>query len=522
MSKQNTQDGSMPAAASAIVEGIAIGRASVWAHDPRPQSIAGTTDEEHLRVARAIARATRGVEELVRLLPRREAELFEPELAILGEVGPLILAQVDAGERAEDAVNRTISAVPTDLLVDARARLLDGLARDDRTIEGLLEGGDGDRVLVTEKLTPSVVASLPARVVGIVAAPSKDDRGGGHTSHAAILARGRVIPFVLVPRHVIAAIAHDDLVVLDASASPASVWVKPNDSIVEHARTRREVWTRTRGHEEAQVTAPLAHLRLEVHVNIGSLHEHVPASAEGVGLVRTELVFAAWTQAPSEWDQLAALRAIGTGAGGAPVVVRLFDAGDDKQLPWMRAPEESPGLCGIALLLKHPALLDTQLRAILRAAESADIRVVLPLVTCAEDVEQVRALTGAKIPVGAMIETPAAVELSEEIAAVSDFVCIGTNDLFARVTGHVQPRSSLSLDARVLHMIVRIVTAAHRHGRKVSVCGEMASEPHSARILVGLGVDAISVAPGRFARVKLSFRNVTIDDCKQVAAEALR
>jgi phosphoenolpyruvate-protein kinase (PTS system EI component) len=124
--------------------------------------------------------------------------------------------------------------------------------------------------------------------------------------------------------------------------------------------------------------------------------------------------------------------------------------------------------------------------------------------------------------VGAMIETPAAVEQSEAIAMVSDFVCIGTNDLFARVTGHVQPRSSLSLDARVLHMIGRIVTAAHRHGRKVSVCGEMASEPHSARILVGLGVDAISVAPGRFARVKLSFRDVTIDDCKQVAAEALR
>jgi phosphoenolpyruvate-protein kinase (PTS system EI component) len=510
MSKQDTEDRSMPTVASSIVEGIAIGRASVWACDPRPPSIKGTIDEEHARLARALARATRGVEELVRLLPRGEAELFEPELAILAEVGPLMLAQVDAGERADEAVNRTISAVPTDLLVDARARLLDGLARDDRTIEALLEGGAGDRVLVTEKLTPSVVASLPARVVGIVAASSKDDRGGGHTSHAAILARGRVIPFVLVPQRVIAAIAHDDLVVLDANASPASVWVKPNGSVVERARTRREVWTTTRGDEETQVTAPLAHLRLEVHVNIGSLHEHVPASAEGVGLVRTELVFAEWTQAPSEWDQLVALRAIGTRASGAPVVVRLFDAGEDKQLPWLRAPEGSSGSCGIALLFKHPALLDAQLRAILRAAESADIRVVLPVVTCAEDVEQVRARTGARIQVGAMIETPDAVERSEEIAAAADFICIGTNDLFARVTGQVQPRSSLSLDPRVLHMIVRVVAAAHQRGRKVSVCGEMASEPHSARILVGLGVDAISVAPGRFARVKLSFHGVSM------------
>jgi phosphoenolpyruvate-protein kinase (PTS system EI component) len=143
-------------------------------------------------------------------------------------------------------------------------------------------------------------------------------------------------------------------------------------------------------------------------------------------------------------------------------------------------------------------------------------------VTCAEDVEQVRAFVGAKIPLGAMIETPEAVAQSEEICAAADFICIGTNDLFARVTGQAQPRSSLAMDARVLHMIARVVAVAHRHGRKVSVCGEMAGEPHGARILVGLGVDRLSVAPGRFARLKLSFRDVTIGDCQQVASEALK
>ena len=121
-----------------------------------------------------------------------------------------------------------------------------------------------------------------------------------------------------------------------------------------------------------------------------------------------------------------------------------------------------------------------------------------------------------------MIETPQAVDRCEEIAAVSDFVCIGTNDLFARVTGQDQAASPLSLDGRVLRMIARVITAARGHARKVAVCGEMASEPHSARILVGLGVDAISVAIGRFAKVKLSFRDVTIDDCRGVALEALK
>ena len=514
----------MPEPASAVVEGIAIGQAIVWANDPAPRSTAGTVEEEHIRLARAIRRATRGVEELVRLLPRSEAELFEPEVAMLRELGPVMLAEVDAGVLAEDAVNKATSELPTDLLVDARARLLDGLSQDPRTVEALLEGRDGDRVLVTAKLTPSVVASLPGRVVGIIAAASEgpEGRGSGHTSHAAILARGRVIPLVFVAPHVISTIANDDLLVLDATADPAAVWVSPTEGVVAEAHARREAWTRTRGDEESQVAAPLEHLGLEVHVNVGSLHEHIPASAEGVGLVRTELIFADWSRAPSEMEQFGALRAIAARVGRAPVVARLFDAGGDKPMPWLPAPDGAPNLRGIELLFMHSAVLDAQLRAITRAAESTDVRALLPLVTGPGDVERVRALTRGKLPIGAMIETPRAVDQCEEIAAVSDFVCIGTNDLFATVTGQEKAGSALSHDARVLRMIARVVTACRSHARKVTVCGEMAGEPHSARILVGLGVNAISVAIGRFAKVKLSFRDVSIEDCRGVASEALK
>jgi len=506
-----------------VVEGIAIGRAVVWASDPAPRASAGTVAEEHARLASAIRRATRGVEELVRLLPRSEAELFEPEVAILAELGPLMLARVDAGVQAEAAVNEATSALPTDLLADARARLLDGLAHDRRTIEVLLEGRDGDRVLVTETLTPSVVASLPGRVVGIISAEPEGlvGRSTGQTSHAAILARGRVIPFVLVSREVITAIVNDDLVVLDAEASPACIWVAPADSIVEAARARRKEWTRVRGDEEALVTAPLSHLGLEVHVNVGSLHDHIPTSAEGVGLVRTELIFAQWECAPSEMEQFGVLCAIVARVGRGPVVVRLFDAGGDKPLPWLRAPQGSSSARGMELLFEHPAILEAQLRSIVRAAKSADVRTLLPLVTCAGDVERVRALTRGKLPIGAMIETPLAVEQSDAIAAVSDFICIGTNDLSATMAAQ-DKAGSTSLDTRVLRMIERVVAAARRHARTVSVCGEMAGEPHSARVLVGLGVDAISVAIGRFAKVKLSFRDVTLEECREVAVEALK
>jgi phosphoenolpyruvate-protein kinase (PTS system EI component) len=127
---------------------------------------------------------------------------------------------------------------------------------------------------------------------------------------------------------------------------------------------------------------------------------------------------------------------------------------------------------GIELLLRYPAVLDAQLRAVTRAAEHADIHVLLPLVRSGQDVARVRARSGGKIPIGALVETPEATERIDEIASVSDFVSIGTNDLFASATGRGRVDPALSMDAGVLRMIERVVSVSHAHGRKVSVCGE--------------------------------------------------
>ena len=290
-------------------------------------------------------RATHGVEELVRVLGAAEAELFEPEIEILRELEPLLLAKVDAGLQAEDAVNEATSPVSTDLLVDARTRLIDGLAYAERSVEALLEGRDGDRVLVTECLTPSVVASLPARVVGIIAASEDAECGAGSTSHAVILARGRDIPLAFVAPSVAVAIRNDETVVLDTTVSPAAIWVTPSDSIALQAHARREARMLMRAEEESRVVAPLSQLGLEVHVNVGSRYERFPASAEGIGLLRTELVFSEHAVAPTEREQLVALLAIAAPLGKAPIVVRLFDAGGDKPMArrgpgraWNRAP----------------------------------------------------------------------------------------------------------------------------------------------------------------------------------------
>ncbi len=509
---------------SAVIDGIAIGRAVVWASEPAPRRMAGTAEEEHRRLVRAHLRATRGVEDLVRLLPPAEAELFVPEVAILAELGPLLLGRIDGGATAEEAVNGATSQVSTDLLLDARARLLDCLAHDERSVESLLEGRDGDRVLVTESLTPSVVALLPARVVGIVAGSDgiAPPSGGEYTSHAVILARGRCIPLAFVPSSVVLIIADDDTLVLDTTGSVASVWVAPSESIIAEAQRRQAEWILGRAEQEAKVAAPLAHLGLEVHVNVGSIYERLPASAEGIGLLRTELVFSGHSRAPSEVEQFAALRSIAEPLGIAPVVVRLFDAGGDKPLTWLQAPAGSPQARGVELLFMHPGLLDIQLRAIARAAEHASVRILLPLVTSADDVERIRALSHGKLLVGAMIETPAAVDQIDEVAAAADFICIGTNDLFAIVTGQHRADWTLSFDARALRMIEHVIAIAHARDRKVSVCGEIAGDSRGARILAGLGVDAISVATARFANVKLSLRDVTMDDCREEARDALK
>ena len=522
----------VPEVGAAVVEGIAIGHAVVWTRPSVVARPASLPAAERARVEGALARAKAGVADLVRVLPPSEAQLFEPELEILKDLGVRLAARISAGESAESAVSAETAQQTTDLLVDARARLLEALADENGgAFSALLAERSGEHVLVTEELTPTVVASLPAHVVGIVAfadgaSPSRPDvaeaRGAGYTSHAAILARGREIPLIFVAAHVAAGIADADLIVLDTTLPEARVWVAPAEALVQDARTRKAARADARAVEDAKITTALTHLGVEVRVNVGSLYERVPAGAEGVGLVRTELIFSGRVTAPSEAEQVAALVAIAARARGGPVVARLFDAGGDKPLPWLTPPSSADDARGIALLFHHLEVLDVQLRAFARAAERADVRVLLPLVTSARDVEQVRARTTGKIKIGAMIETPDAVEDAEAIAAVSDFVCIGTNDLSALALGHRREDAALSLDPRVLALIARVVERAHAHGRKVTVCGEMAGDLLGARVLVGLGVDALSVAVGRLAPTKIGLGAATKDECRRAARSAMK
>jgi phosphocarrier protein FPr len=527
----------VPETGAAAVEGIAIGRAIVLTRLQTPEPGPTTGDGkrapeiERARLDDALASAEADVAALVHGLPEAESELFAPEIEILRSLAPLLAAHVDAGASAEEAVRAETAAggaatAASDLVLDAGVRLIaalsgrEGEAQRVRAAMARLDGdAHDDIVLVAEDLPPSIVASLPARVVGIVAS---DESGSGHTSHAAILARGRDVPLAFVPPHVVASIGHGEPVVVDTTTEPARVWGAPSGSLVADARARRKARASALDDDERQ---SLEHLGVAVRANIGSLQERVPRAAEGIGLFRTELAFAGRSVCPSARELEIAFVVVARRAGGEPVTIRLFDAGGDKPIAWMTPPAHAPNARGMELLLMHEAVLATLLRAIAAArGVGAEVRVLLPLVRSARDVEEIRARLppNATLAVGAMIETPDAVDGARAIAEAADFVCIGTNDLAALALGVDRAKSStLALDARLLDLVRRVADAAHGAGRSVTVCGEIAAEQDAALALVGVGVDALSVAPSRVGRVRRRLASATREDCVAAARAIL-
>jgi len=539
----------VPETGAAAAAGIAVGQAVVLAASPA--AVASSKDAgadlstdataARARIEQAFATVKKDLEAMVRALPAPEASLFEPEIAIVAALEARVSARVLGGvsfaealrEETPAARDRAVGgAIRSDLLLDARQRLASAYAGEPQShlAQRLVAVGSGDVVLIAHELTPSLVAAVPRRVTGIVAALDEEltgVQGVGHTSHAAILARGRGIPLLFVAPHVAEAVVEGETIVVDTHRSPPGFWFSPSEARIAEARAALADELRRRRDAESQGSASLAHLPclggapFAVRVNVGTVHDYIPASSDGVGLVRTELLHAG-DRAPSRADQTALLELLVGKVGTGPVVVRLFDGGGDKPIAWLPAPHDAPDLRGIALLARHPAILREQAAAIASVASRADVRILLPLARDAADVELVRKLVPSSVAVGAMIETPAAVKSALAIAKTADFVCIGTNDLTALVRGEDRAVAGTALfDPRVLALVAEGVDAAHRAGRSVTVCGEMAGEPRGAEILVGLGVDAISVAPSRWAEVRGALARASSASCERAARTAM-
>jgi multiphosphoryl transfer protein len=279
---------------------------------------------------------------------------------------------------------------------------------------------------------------------------------------------------------------------------------------------------------------------VDVSANAGSIADAAEAlnmGADGIGLLRTEFLFLDRTTAPSEDEQLSVYRAIAETMKTLPVIVRTLDIGGDKPVPYIHLkPELNPflGERGIRLCLNRPDLFREQLRAILRAAPSGNLSIMFPMVSDIIEVRQARALIeelrgglGAPpIKIGIMVEVPSAALMAEVLAPEIDFFSIGTNDLTQYTLAIDRGNSALAskhdgLHPAVLRLIAQTIDAAHKHGKRADICGELGSDAAAIPILVGLGMDELSVSIPSVPTVKAQVRMLKFSDLQPLAREAL-
>lgn len=383
---------------------------------------------------------------------------------------------------------------------------------------------NGPVILVAADLPPSVAATLdPDLVVGIVT------DGAGPTSHTAIVARSRGIPAVVAARGASQALVAGSTVLVNGGTGvvtlePTAEQVQEAHALAARRRTFSGVGRTRDGH------------RVQLLANIGSPDEAGPAAqagAEGVGLFRSEFCFLGRETPPTVDEQVAEYRRVLAAFPGRKVVVRTLDSGADKPLAFLTADDEQNpalGVRGLRTAQRYPGLLEDQLTAIATAAalEHADVWVMAPMVsTVAETEDFVAACARHGLDVaGVMVEVPSAALLAGPILARAAFASIGTNDLTQyamaadRLLGSLAELSDPWQPA-VLQLVAATCRGGASQGRPVGVCGEAASHPVLALVLVGLGVTSLSMTPRALADVAAALEVVDVDTCRQVAQLAL-
>jgi len=512
----------------------------------------GARQEKEL-LHRAIDQARGDLQQLVedmRAARRDEAAIFEAHLELLAD--PELIEAVEAGLEQglsagvawdqQIAERSAVLAALDDPTLAARAADLRDVG--DRVLHALagtqaygpVRFPDYPVILLAHDLTPSDTAGLdPSRVLGFCTA------AGGPTSHSAIIARALSIPAVVNAGERVLEIPDGTLMIMDGTSG--RIQLDPDEAAQQQAREqqRRERERREAAERMAQNPAVTrdGH-RVEVAANIGGVEQAALAcsiGAEGVGLMRTEFLFLDRATPPSEEEQFAAYKAIAEGMQGRPVIIRTLDIGGDKPLPYIQVPrEDNPflGERGIRLCLNRPELLREQLRAILRAAAYGHLRIMFPMVADITEirrarkvVEEVRQELGApEIEVGIMVEVPSAALMADMLAPEVDFFSIGSNDLTQYTLAVDRSHAVLAsmtdgLHPAVLRLIKYTVDAAHRHGKWAGICGELGGDPQAVPILVGLGLDELSMGVPSVPLVKMQISQLSLAEAQDLARRAL-
>jgi len=515
-------------------------------------------DSEISRLLEGRGRAASALEELIEKVRREmgdeKAEIFEGHLEIL---------------LSEDLEEEVIQIIRDDLVCaeNAVALFAESNAKDMEELEDdyfkergqdfrdigsqLVKGIRGESsfqrelpekaVIVSSELTPSQTASLDmSRVAGFIV------KTGGRNSHAAIIARSLEIPaLILTTPDPLSLIRDEDYLAMDGSTG--EVWINPESAVLadlekRDKKNRREKEKLLKLLDEPAVTKDGKSVGL--YANVGGSFDVTAAvryNADGIGLFRTEFLFMETMSSPSLERQTQVYRNAVEAMEGKNVIIRLLDTGADKPLPYWQLPlEENPflGIRGIRLLFQKEDVLRTQIQALLQASSSGPVGMMIPMIGSTGPIERVRSLVEEEkkalgwngpdqLRIGVMIETPAAVQLIEEILEAVDFISIGTNDLtqYTLAADRGNPMVNDYYDEfhpAVLRSIAHVIRKAGKRGVMNGICGELAGNPLALPFFLGIGVEELSTVPSQILKLKSMMKEIDSADARDLVEEILR
>jgi len=526
---------------------LLVGRclASVREIELAPEEVEGELNRFHA----ALEKSAQQIEELktqvVELIGEKDAAIFDAHLMLVADKVLIdeVEEQIQTRRRnAEFVFGEVIDGYATALAGVEDAYIRDRLTDIRDVAERVIRNLAGDEtvdlrdlsepcIVVADDLSPSDTAGMDREnVLGFVTSI------GSRTSHTAIMARAMGIPAVVGVTGVTEQVVPGDRLIIDGSNG--HVMLRPSRNVLRRYRRRlrkQEVWLRNIEAEAELPAETIDGFRVQLAVNI-ELPTEVAAVKRalgvGIGLFRTEFLFLNATELPDEEQQYRAYRKVTEEIAPQSVIFRTLDIGGDKFLSHLNLPGElNPflGVRAIRLCLSRPDLFAIQLRAILRASIHGKVRIMFPMISTTEELQQaIHHLNAARreldrrgqvyhpsIDVGIMIEVPAAAMIADKLAPHIDFFSIGTNDLvqYSLAADRANPEIAYLYQPShpsIIRMLQRVVEAAYTYGKWVGVCGEMASHPVDAMALIGIGFRDLSVSPPAVGPVKMMIRSLNL------------
>jgi len=547
-----------------VSPGIAMGEVSLSERvmfTSRREAIPETQVEDELRrLGRAIERTkdelARVKEDITEKMGEGHAFIFEAHLLILED--PSLLSSLEKiiredKVRSEWALSRihtkyaqVFEAINDEYFRQRKSDISDVLGKIYANLEKKKEkkeNPDRQMILVAHELLPSEAATSLSRKNVLAVALDM----GGQTSHTAILARSLNIPAVVGLHDITSNLKNGDFLIVDGT--DGEVIINPTQAVRREFLSKKEKYDKYR--KDLQKTArlksctldrvpflPMANIELPEEVNLARSY-----GAEGIGLFRSEFIYLQRTTLPTEEEHFSVYSRLAGEIHPAPVYIRTIDIGGEKALPQLKIekePNPALGIRAIRLSLRHRDMFVTQIRAILRASAKGNVRILIPMVTEIEEITEFKMLFeevkedlrranvrfDERIPVGTMIEVPAAAAMTDLLIKEVDYLSIGTNDLIQYYLAVDRSNEFVSylykpFHPSVLRLIQYVIQTAVKAGKEVTVCGEMAADPLSAIVLAGFGLRQFSMNPIFIPRVKKALRSIEIKTAEKVVGEAM-